>query len=306
MIKRIVFLIGLFLISYSQLFAQDDELFGFNFTYSGKGKTQLQDEISVQKYELYFNLPVETKQKDTYLMHGLELGSSNVKFGNSIAKEFKVNRFHKLSYLFSIMKPIKNDWYLTAGVGPYVYSNFDSGLKTRELSGTGYLMFSKLLGKRKQYELTLGMIYHPSLGFNSPLPLVGVNWKPNKLWNISFGFPDFSIEYNIFESTTIGTNLFVNGDQFTLSEDEKIFEVGQIHLSSKVSDTEKFKVNKFSYTEYGIGFHIKQRIIKKFQFIINSGYSFDRKFELKKGTKKLIDVKPKDKYFIQAGISFLM
>lgn len=288
------------------VFAQEDEeLIGFDFTHSGKGEYE-DEKMSSQKYDLRINLPVVTKKKDTYLMHGLELGRSNIKFGNSLAKNAKLNRFYKVAYTFSYMRPIKKNWYLMAGAGPYVYSNFDSGLTSKDIKGTGYLILSKPTGKRDHNELIIGVVYHPSLGFGIPIPLVGFNWRPDERWNINLGFPDFSIEYKPGKNTRIGTNLFINGDEFTLSNKDRIFQVGREHLPDLTKDVKDVEVDKFSYTEYGLGLHVKQKFLKNFQARINTGYSFSREFEFKDEKNKLLTIEPKDKYFVQVGVSFLM
>jgi hypothetical protein len=296
-------------------FAQtEEEIIGFDFTYVGKGATGDNSEISIQRYDFRALLPQALKKKDHYLMHSFNYATSNIHYGNTIARNAKVNSFHTLSYNLSLYKPIKNDWYLYAGVGPYVSSNFDSGLTGKELQFSGMIMFTKQIGNRKDLEFTCGIFYHPSMGPETPLPLVGLSWTPNEHWNINCGFPEFSINYNFSKNTTLGTNLFIAGDEYTLSKSERIYRTfekhfndGDILIDTDASEEKKYKkINRLSYTDYGVGLHFKQRLFSNFFLKVNSGYTFYRKLEFKRNSKSVFDTKSKDKMFIRAGISFMM
>jgi len=293
MTKRILVFIGLYLLSYNQIFAQDEELIGFDFTHVGSGKTDNEENISYQKYDVRFQLPVELKKRQHYLMHGLSLGKSRIHYGKVIDTKADVNTFHTLSYSIGYTKLIKNDWFFYGNIGPYVSSNFESGLRKEEIQFTGMLLFYKELGSKKQFLLSLGAMYHPGLGLDAPIPFAGIEWKPNDKWKLAIGFPEFSVDYNITKSTILGGNLFMTGDQVTLSKKESISN------SSK-------RIDHLSYTDYGLGFHIKQRLLKNFELKINSGYTFYRKLKFEKGNKTVVEMEPKDRYFVQVGISFLM
>lgn len=321
MLKRIYALCTLCLLLQTVVCAQkEEELVGFDFTYVGEGKVSDQLKISIQRYDLRAMIPMKLRKKDAYLLHGINLGRSNVKYGTHIANEAKVNRFHTISYNLTLAKPIRNGWYMYAGGGPHVASNFDSGLQWRELQFNGMLMFSKMLGKEEKLEFSCGVFYHPSFGVESPLPMIGMTWRPNQNWDINFGFPEFSVNYKLGKNSSLGANLFITGDEYTLSKGERLFntlagEIGEENnltpeqmqnLSEEELDQKYKKINRFSYSDYGVGLMFKHKMFNCLQLRLNSGYTFYRKMEFKKNQKKIVEEKSTDKLFIQAGISFMI
>ena len=66
------------------------------------------------------------------------------------------------------------------------------------------------------------------------------------------------------------------------------------------------KINRLSYTDYGVGLHFKQRLFSHLFLMVNTGYTFYRKLEFKRNSKSVFDTKSKDKMFIKAGVSFMM
>lgn len=313
--KKVLLVTILNLVALTLVFAQsEEELMGFDFTYVGKGSAEGNSEISLQRYDFRAFVPKALKRKDHFLMHSFNYANSNIHYGTSIAKKAKITQFHTLSYNLAIYKPIKNDWYLYAGIGPYISSNFDSKLAGHEFQFSGMIMFSKMLGKQKELELTVGLFYHPSMGSEIPLPLAGINWKPNDRWNINFGFPECSVNYNFSKNTTLGANLFITGDKYTLSKSERIYRTFEEQLNNEnppvdtdhTEAAEARKINRLSYSDYGVGLIFKQRLFSNFHLKVNSGYTFYRKLDLQRNSKSIVDTKPKNKMFIQAGISFMM
>jgi len=316
MLKKVLGLIVLTLFSQVLLIAQEDELAGFKFTYVGKGNSVDNSEISLQRYDMAVNLPMPTKWKDLYIINSLNLATTNIHYGNVIAKNAKLNKFHTISYNLGIYKVLKNNWEVNVMAGPYISSNFDSGLAGREVQVSAMVFFTKYMGKSKQLAFNCGLIYHPSFGVETPVPMIGLNWKPNQNWVVNIGFPDFSVDYKFNENTSIGTNLFIVGDIFTLSKRERLIKTIVDHndgddvnlIDPKVEEDieEAKKINRMNYSDYGVGFVFKQKLFKNFLFRINSGYTFERKLEFKKNYKRIYKTKTKDKFFVQAGVSFLM
>lgn len=316
--KKVLLITILNLVVLTITFAQsEEELMGFDFTYVGKGSDNENNEISIQRYDFHTLIPQRLKKKDNYLMHSFNYAKSNIHYGTTIAKNAKITNFHTLSYNMAIYKPIKNDWYLYAGVGPYISSNFDSKLASHEFQFSGMVMFSKMIGKQRELEFTWGIFYHPSMGPETPLPLVGLSWIPNEHWNIKLGFPELSINYNFSRNTTLGANLFITGDEYTLSKSERVYRTLETHLNNGdlVVDTDQLdseddenykKINRLSYTDYGFGLLFKQRLFSNLYLKVNSGYTFYRKLDFKRNSKSIFDTKSKDKMFVQAGISFVI
>jgi hypothetical protein len=114
------------------------------------------------------------------------------------------------------MKPIKNNWEMMISVGASVNSNFHSGLRGKEIQFDGMLMFSKQI--KDNLFLNLGVNYAPGSGINIPIPMAGLNWSPSEKWELNLGMPEIGANYQLSENTNIGANLFMAGNQYTLSK----------------------------------------------------------------------------------------
>jgi hypothetical protein len=292
MTKKVLMLLAMSLSIHSICFSQmDEDVGGIDFTYVGKGKTDNKEEISFSNYKLQFSIPMMLKNKNYFMMHYLSYGKSKIHYGIPINTEAKIDDFHSMSYTLGFMKPIKNNWEMMISVGASVNSNFDSGLKAREIKPNAMLMFSKLI--KENMRLNLGLMYEPGGGFNFPMPMAGIEWYPTEKWNINLGIPEIGVNYKLSQNSTIGTSLFMAGNEFTLSKKYTI-------------NNSKRRADKLNYMDVGAGLQFKQRFLKNFQFKVNTGYTFYRNLQFKKGTSELYEMKADNNYFINAGVSFLI
>ncbi len=263
------------------------EFSGIDFTSIEKGKSKLLGDVSYERYDFQISLPILLKKPESYLFHNLNYSKTNIGYGIKPNTNADLEDFHSVSYTFGYSRPLKRDWVLTAIISPSVSSNFKTGLKMREIQLYGMALFSKSLNKKKSFILNLGLLSSPSFGI---VPIVSATWQPAPKWNLNLGFPEFDIKYQASPTTIVGTNLFIDGDQFTFSKDA-------------VYEPNKKKVNGLSVLNIGTAVYANQKIAKSINLKLNTGFTIHREFELKEGNNKVVSFDLEDDIFIKVGLS---
>ena len=98
------------------------------------------------------------------------------------------------------------------------------------------------------------------------------------------------VNYKASEKTTLGANLFIAGENFTLTD-------------KLVYNNETSQIDNVSIMNFGGGLLLKQKLSKKISLNINSGYTLYRNFEFKDGSDKIADFDLDNNLFLKAGIT---
>jgi len=279
----------LFLLTSFLALAQSDseiyELGGIDYTFLGKGKSKQSGDISYAKTDFRVSLPVSLKGDKSFLFHNLNYSKTNIGYGQIPNINTEIENFHTIGYTIGYLRSLKREWNLTATLSPSISSNFKSGLKMKKIQIYGMLLFSKAINRKNNFILNLGVVSSPSLGV---IPIVSGQWNPNQKWTISLGLPELNIQYKASTKTTVGTNLFIDGDEFSFSNDALY---------------KNKKVDKLNILNMGTAVYLKQKISKSIHLSFNTGYTFYREFEFGKGNHKVLAFDLEDSLFIKAGLS---
>lgn len=288
--KSIVLFIVLFNICYITKAQLNKERYGADYTFIGKGSSNEGGNVSFEKYDFRISFPKKLAKSRTMIFHKLEYAKTNIDYRTTLKINAEIENFHSVSYTLGFSKPIKKGWFLTAFISPSIASNFESSINFDELNLFGMILLSKPINKKKNLILSLGALYSNTLGFPAPIPVASLMWKPNKKWTLSFGFPRFDINYKASKSTSIGTNLIMAGENFTLSND------------ISYEDGNK-KIDNIRIRNIGGALYVNQKISKMLMLKINSGYTFSRNFEFNNGSDSLIDFDLDNNIYFKAGIA---
>ncbi|RUT72898.1 DUF6268 family outer membrane beta-barrel protein [Ancylomarina longa] len=290
--KNKIILLSLLLVSLTiDLQAQmQKEIFGSDYSFIGKSNSDASGDITFEKYEIRASFPIKLKKPGLRLIQSLRYARTNIDYGIKPFSGTELESFHSIAYTLCFSKPLKKGWYFTAFISPNISSNFQSSVNWDEIRLFGMALFSKPINKKRNLVLSLGALYSTTLGAPTPIPIASLMWKPNQKWTINFGFPRFDIQYQLSSATTIGTNLFVMGENFTLTNDIAY-------------DGNNSKIDNIKIMNIGGGLFLNQKITKMIKLNLNSGYTFYRQFNFQDGQNTVVDYKLNHNLYIKGGIS---
>jgi hypothetical protein len=266
------------------------ERYGADYIFMGKANSDNGGDISFEKYDFRISFPKKLKKSGSMIFLRLNYSKTNINYDFESLSGNELERFHSIAYTLGFSKVLKKGWFLTAFVSPNISSNFSSSVKLDELRFFGVVLFSKSINKKQNLFLNLGGMYSSSINFPAPIPLAGLLWKPNAKWTIDIGFPQLAINYQVSSSTSLGGNLFVEWEKFTLTNDV-------VYLGN---DT---KIDNISLMNMGCGLFLNQKITKMIKLNVNSGYTFSRNYEFKYGDSSVHDFDLGNTFFFKAGLS---
>ncbi|MFA8433738.1 MAG: DUF6268 family outer membrane beta-barrel protein [Marinifilaceae bacterium] len=290
-------LLFVLLLSHKTSYAQfNRELLGFDYSYIGPGDAEDRAGISFNKWEARIALPQRLKKPGAVIFHKLTYANIHVGYDSQMDIPDALKDFTTVGYSLGLSTPLKNDWRLTVILSPNISSNFESSTKFKDIRLFGMSIFTKPINKSKNLILSLGAMYSSTLGVPAPLPFASLMWNPNPQWSISFGFPRMETSYKASDKTTLGTNLVMMGENFTLSKDLKV--------TTMDNETFQTPIDNIKLSNMAWGLFWRQKITKRWSFNLNSGYTFSRIYEFADGTDKIIDFNLDNNLYIKAGVSF--
>ncbi|MDE5423544.1 DUF6268 family outer membrane beta-barrel protein [Ancylomarina sp. DW003] len=266
-------------------FAQfEKELAGVDYVRLGDENSK--NSVKFQKFSFRLTIPKRLNDKGSLLLNKFEYAKTSIDYssGPSILKDLE--RFHTVSYTLGFRKPIKNNWSLIAMVTPQISSNFRSSLEWEDLQLRGLVMFTKPI--KPTLRLSLGIMYGTTTGVPLPLPVFSMMWKPAPKWEVNVGFPRFGVKYAFTPKTKLSADLFMVGDNFTLTQD--LFYTDQ-------------KIDNIRIMNLGGGLSLTQKLTKHLKLKLNSGYTFYRKFEFLGRKDSVLDYNLDNDMYFKVGLS---
>lgn len=260
------------------------DLAGFDYVNIGDGNSS--HGAGFEKYSFRMALPKRLAKPGSALISKLEYSQTNVTYVNEPKFDGKVDQFQSISYSLAYRQALKNNWSLMAMFSPGVSSNFDSSLQWGDIQLSGMLRFTKSI--KPNMKLSLGMMYSTTTGSPAPMPVFSMMWKPNKKWTVNLGFPRTDVQYQLSPKTVIGTEIFMAGDNVTLSED-------------LYRDAEK--IDNIRIMNVGSGLKFSQKITKYIKLNLSSGYTFYREYEFLDGNDSVMEYDLDNNFYVKAGIS---
>lgn len=287
MIKKYIVSVFVLCLSVTTKAQMSKDLVGVDYSTIGKGSASRG--VGFEKYSVRVTLPKRIKSSGDMLLNKIEYSKTNIDYTVDPSLGGDVSNFHSITYSLGYIHKLNNDWTLISMLNPSVSSNFSSSINWDDIRLFGMLMFSKKVKSNKK--LDFGIAYSTTLGRPFPMPMFNLMWKPNQKWIFNFGFPRMAAQYQLTKSTTLGTDLFMAGDNLTLGDD--LYRGEQ-------------KVDNIQIMNMGGGIEVTQKLSKFLMLKLSSGYTFYRQFEFLNGNDTVKEYDLDNNLYIKAGISIGM
>ena len=284
MSKKNLLFIFLFCIGIPTFAQFDRELVGVDYLRLGDGSSK--NSVKFQKYSLSITIPKRLKNNKSFLINKFEYAQTRLGYSSNLAILKDLDSFHTVSYTLGYNRAIKNNWSLITMLTPQISSNFKSSLDWEDVTLRGFVMFTKPI--KPNLRLSLGVMYSATSGIPLPLPVFSMMWKPATKWQVDVGFPRFGIKYELSPKTIFGADLFMAGDNFTLTKD-------LLYTNEKIDNV--------SIMNLGGGFSLNQKLMKYLKLKLNTGYTFYRKFEFLGGDNSVLDYNLDNDLYFKVGLS---
>ncbi|MFT5749956.1 MAG: hypothetical protein ACI93S_001229 [Ancylomarina sp.] len=266
-------------------FAQfDKELAGIDYVRLGDENSK--NSIKFQKYSIRITIPKRLKKKGSFLINKFEYAKTSIDYSSGVSILKDLERFHTVSYTLGYRRALKNNWSLITMLTPQISSNFRSSLEWEDISLRGLALFTKPI--KPNLRLSLGLMYGATTGIPLPLPVFSMMWKPAPKWEVNVGFPKFGVKYTLTPKTKLSADLFMVGDNFTLTKD--LFYANE-------------KIDNIRIMNLGGGLSLSQKLTKHLKLKLNSGYTFYRKFEFLGGKDSVLDYNLDNDLYFKVGLS---
>jgi len=282
-IKKWVVLFFL-VVSFSGMAQMERDLAGVDYINIKNGNAE--NGVGFERYNFRFTLPKRLKTEGSVLLNKIDFSRTNISYDIVPDLGGEIEQFNSITYTLGYVRPIKNDWTIVVMLSPNISSNFESNIKLKDVNLFSMLMFSKRL--KPNLKLNLGMRYATTLGRPFPLPMFSMMWKANDKWTFNLGFPRIDAQYQLSKRTLISTDLFMAGDNFSLSDDLYHNEA---------------KIDNISMMNVGGGVKISQKLTKFLKLNLSSGYTFYRKFQFSDGNDSVIDYNLDNNLYLKVGLS---
>lgn len=288
--KRFLLLLLAITIAFASNGQFDNEKYGANFIFVNKGNSNKTGDISFEKYDFRISFPKSLRKPGSTIFQKFNYSKININYDIQPNFDAELENFHSIAYTLGYSTLLYKGWYFIAFLSPNVSSNFESSINFDEIRLSGMALFTKPINKNKKLMLSLGALYSSTIGIPAPIPIASLMWKPNPKWTLNIGFPRFNIQYQATQNTELGVNLFVAGENFTLTNNIPV-------------NTANSKIDNISIMNIGGGLYLNQNLTKKLRFTFNSGYTFYRDFKFQNGNNEVIDIDLGNNVFINTGIS---
>lgn len=285
MLKKNIVIIIFLSLSLSSFAQFEKELFGIDYVRLGDGNSV--NSVKFQKLSIRLTIPKRLNEKGSILINKFEFAKTNINYSSDLSILADLEKFQTISYSLGYRQSLKNDWSLIGMLTPIISTNSKSSINWDDINLRGMLLFSKSV--RSNLRLNLGAMYDATTGIPLPLPVFSLVWNPSQKWQVNFGFPQFGIKYQLGPTTTLGADLYMVGDNFTLTKDLSYIDE---------------KIDNIRIMNIGGGLSLTQKLTKHLKLNVKSGYTFYRKFEFRDDEDAVLDFNLDNDLYLKAGISF--
>lgn len=282
-------LISAFVITSAQAQMEKEDL-TLNYSYIGEGDSDDFQKVAFSKFEAKVNLYHKFTNKGALYFHTISYANINIDYSEELGIPTELEQFNSFSYSIGASIPLKNDWRLTGIFSPTLASNFEGDVQLNDLQFLGIFFFGKAINKSKNLYLNIGAMYSNTLGSPTPLPYLSLTWKPNKQMTYELGFPNTGLTYKVNEKLSLGSKLFIAGDNLRLGD-------------NLVYQNESTPIDNIRLTNFGWGLEAQKKFGKHIKIKLTGGHTFSRKFEFNDGSKVLEDFNLDNNFYGTVGLS---
>ncbi len=285
MLKKNIIIIIFLCLGLSSFAQFDRDLFGIDYIRLGDGNSS--NSVKFQKSSFRLTIPKRLNDKGSMLLNKFEFAKTKIDYSSDLSILNDLEKFQTISYSLGYKQSLKNNWSLIGMMTPQISTNSKSSIGWEDINLRGMLMFSKSV--RPNLRLSLGAMYDATTGIPLPLPVFSLVWQPSQKWQVNVGFPQFGINYQLGPKTKLGADLYIVGDNFTLTDDLSYADQ---------------KIDNIRIMNIGGGLSLTQKLTKHLKLNLKSGYTFYRKFEFRDDADAVLDFNLDNDLYLKAGISF--
>lgn len=247
----------------TSLRSQDLQLAGFSFTRFPGAEvvdSPINQEIEVNEYNFFVNLPRQLKNDKTVVLNGLRYKLVTPFISNDVSIGVNGENFHLISYTLTVLHKLKKDWSILAMVNPTLSSTFNTSLEGDDWLVNGTLQAIK--EKSNGFSYGGGVLVTSRFGNPILLPTLQFKWKKERSQFHIF-LPQ-SIKYDrYFGDFTAGLQVVVDGSLYNVN-----------------FDVDAEPVDKVAYTRVIVGPKFSYRVGKALQLGASGGITAARSVEL--------------------------
>ena len=257
---------GLLLLSSLPAMSQDIQLAGFSFTSFPRAKVKnspLNQELAVNEYNFFINLPRQLNNEKTTLINGLQYQRVTLSAENDLNLGLDGENLHLIGYNLTALHQLSSSWNAVVSFNPLVSSTFN-----KTLEGDDFLLNSTVLFvKEKSDRLSYGSGISFTSRFGEPLliPILQLRYKTEKS-GLRILLPSQIMYDRFLGKFTAGLEIVVNGSNYNANSSRTNF-LNEIEVVDKLaysrvvlSPTLKYRIGKFVQLEASGGITLARRV----------------------------------------------
>lgn len=258
----------LLFLSSSPLMSQDLKLAGLSFTRfptAGVVDAPLNQEVEVNEYNFFLNLPKQLKNEKTILINGLQYRLVTPFADNDLNLGFDAKNLHLLGYRLTVLHQLAKDWKVLVSLNPTLSSTFNTTLEGEDFLFNGAILFIKKKSERFSYGG--GIAYTSRFGQPIPIPILQLTFSTEND-KLQVLLPRRIVYERFFGKFTAGLQVAASGSRYNVNYTR----------ANSLNDIEL--VDKLAYTRIVFGPSLKYRIGKVIQLEASGGITVARRLAL--------------------------
>jgi hypothetical protein len=257
---------GLLLLSSMPAMAQDIQLAGFSYTRFPSAKVKsspLNQEMEVNEYTFFVNLPQRLTNEKTVLVHGLQYRWVLPTVDNDLHLGLDGENLHLIGYRFTVLHQLSSSWSAVVSLNPVVSSTFNTALEGDDFLLNGVLHFTKKQSDRFSYGG--GIALTSRFGEPIPVPTLQLTFSSEKDKFRVF-LPRHITYDRYFGRFTVGLQVASSGSRYNVNHARTNF-LNEIELVDKLAYSRavlgpslSYRVGKFLKLEASGGITVARRV----------------------------------------------
>lgn len=286
-------LCGMLLLISTPLMSQDFQLAGFSFTRFPTAEVMnapLNQEVKVNEYDFFLNLPKQFENEKTVLINGFQYRLVTPVVENDFNPGMDGENLHLLGYRLTVLHQLSNEWKVLLSLNPTLSSAFDTTLEGDDFLMNGSLLFIK--EKSDRFSYGGGMAYLSSFGEPRFIPTLQVTLTSEK-GKLHVLLPRRITYDRYYGKFTAGLKAEASGSRYNVN----------YRRTTAINDTEL--VDMLVYSRVVLGPSLKYRVGKSIQLEASGGIAVARRMELQGDQIKDANYDTANASFFRFGISLV-
>lgn len=281
---------GLLLLNGSTVMSQDLQLAGLSYTRFSNAEvldSPLNQNVEVNEYNFFVNLPKTLKNENTILINGLQYRLATPFLDNDLNLGLKGQQLHVIGYRFTALHQLEHKWRVLVSLNPTLSSTFNTALEGDDFLLNGTLHFVK--EKSDRFAYGGGIALTSSYGLPRLIPTLQLTFRSENA-RFEILLPRHITYDYYFKKITVGLQMAVSGSRYNANY-------------SRVNSLNEIKqVDKLSYTRVIVGPTINYRIGSFIQLEASGGITIARRVGLQDDSLDYENYDIANRPFFQFGI----